>query len=111
MVPSGRTPATLHDVARAAAVHVSIASRVLNGTALVPIRAQTRAPDPARGTPVGVPAERYRHCSASVHDRSPWTIGTDAAGYDDDALAQFLEVPMTAIRMPLNELGSTAVDA
>lgn len=32
-------------------------------------------------------------------------------GYDDDALAQFLEAPMTAIRMPLNELGSTAVDA
>jgi DNA-binding LacI/PurR family transcriptional regulator len=31
-------------------------------------------------------------------------------GYDDDPLAEYLEVPLTAIRMPLWELGATAVD-
>jgi DNA-binding LacI/PurR family transcriptional regulator len=31
--------------------------------------------------------------------------------YDDDPLADFLEVPLTAIRMPLGELGAAAIDA
>ena len=31
-------------------------------------------------------------------------------GYDDDPLVDYLEVPLTAIRMPLWELGATAVD-
>ena len=31
-------------------------------------------------------------------------------GYDDDPLTDFLEVPLTAIRMPLRELGATAID-
>jgi LacI family transcriptional regulator len=31
-------------------------------------------------------------------------------GYDDDPLAEYLQVPLTAIRMPLWELGATAVD-
>jgi DNA-binding LacI/PurR family transcriptional regulator len=31
--------------------------------------------------------------------------------YDDDPLAEFLEVPLTAIRMPLGELGRLAVGA
>jgi LacI family transcriptional regulator len=31
--------------------------------------------------------------------------------YDDDPLAGFLEVPLTTIRMPLVELGETAVAA
>jgi LacI family transcriptional regulator len=32
-------------------------------------------------------------------------------GYDDDPLCECLEVPLTAIRMPLSELGRVAVDA
>jgi DNA-binding LacI/PurR family transcriptional regulator len=32
-------------------------------------------------------------------------------GYDDDAVGEYLEAPLTAIAMPLYELGSTAVDA
>lgn len=32
-------------------------------------------------------------------------------GYDDDPLCDCLEVPLTAIRMPLSELGRVAVDA
>jgi LacI family transcriptional regulator len=32
-------------------------------------------------------------------------------GYDDDPLCECLEVPLTAIRMPLSELGRMAVDA
>jgi DNA-binding LacI/PurR family transcriptional regulator len=32
-------------------------------------------------------------------------------GYDDDPLCEHLEVPLTAIRMPLHELGRVAVDA
>lgn len=31
--------------------------------------------------------------------------------YDDDPLAEFLEVPLTAIRMPLGELGAAAIGA
>ena len=31
--------------------------------------------------------------------------------YDDDPLADFLEVPLTAIRMPLGELGAMAIGA
>jgi LacI family transcriptional regulator len=31
--------------------------------------------------------------------------------YDDDPLADFLEVPLTAIRMPLAELGAAAISA
>jgi DNA-binding LacI/PurR family transcriptional regulator len=31
-------------------------------------------------------------------------------GYDDDPVTDYLEVPLTAIRMPLWELGATAVD-
>ena len=31
-------------------------------------------------------------------------------GYDDDPLTDFLEVPLTAIRMPLGELGAAAID-
>ena len=31
-------------------------------------------------------------------------------GYDDDPLTDYLEVPLTAIRMPLWELGARAVD-
>jgi LacI family transcriptional regulator len=31
--------------------------------------------------------------------------------YDDDPLAEFLEVPLTAIRMPLGELGAAAINA
>jgi LacI family transcriptional regulator len=31
--------------------------------------------------------------------------------YDDDPLADFLEVPLTAIRMPLSELGAAAIGA
>lgn len=31
--------------------------------------------------------------------------------YDDDPVGEYLEAPLTAISMPLNELGSTAVDA
>jgi DNA-binding LacI/PurR family transcriptional regulator len=31
--------------------------------------------------------------------------------YDDDPLAEFLEVPLTTIRMPLGELGAAAIDA
>ena len=31
--------------------------------------------------------------------------------HDDDPLCEFLDAPLTAIRMPLHELGSTAVDA
>src|SRR5262249_41746012 len=30
--------------------------------------------------------------------------------YDDDPLTEFLEVPLTAIRMPLGELGGVAID-
>ncbi len=32
-------------------------------------------------------------------------------GYDDDPLADYLDVPLTTIRMPLWELGAVAVDA
>lgn len=31
-------------------------------------------------------------------------------GYDDDPIAQFLEVPLTTIRMPLDELGRKGID-
>jgi DNA-binding LacI/PurR family transcriptional regulator len=31
-------------------------------------------------------------------------------GYDDDSFLDFLDVPVTAVRMPLAELGATAVD-
>lgn len=30
--------------------------------------------------------------------------------YDDDALAEYLDPPLTAVRMPMHELGQTAVD-
>ena len=30
--------------------------------------------------------------------------------YDDDALAEYLDPPLTAVRMPMRELGGTAVD-
>jgi LacI family transcriptional regulator len=30
--------------------------------------------------------------------------------YDDDALAEYLDPPLTAVRMPMQELGETAVD-
>jgi LacI family transcriptional regulator len=30
--------------------------------------------------------------------------------HDDDPLCEYLETPLTAIRMPLHELGTTAVD-
>ncbi|MGI8715983.1 MAG: LacI family DNA-binding transcriptional regulator [Solirubrobacteraceae bacterium] len=30
--------------------------------------------------------------------------------YDDDALAEYLDPPLTAVRMPMDELGATAVD-
>src|SRR5206468_940547 len=32
-------------------------------------------------------------------------------GYDDDEVADYLDPPLTAIRMPLHELGEAAVDA
>jgi LacI family transcriptional regulator len=32
-------------------------------------------------------------------------------GYDDDPLADYMDAPLTTIRMPLAELGATAVDA
>jgi DNA-binding LacI/PurR family transcriptional regulator len=31
-------------------------------------------------------------------------------GYDDDTVAEFLDAPLTAIRMPLHELGAVAID-
>ena len=41
---------------------------------------------------------------------SAYPADVSMVGYDDDPLTDYLEVPLTAIRMPLWELGATAVD-
>jgi DNA-binding LacI/PurR family transcriptional regulator len=47
----------------------------------------------ARGLGLGIPAD------------------VSVVGYDDDPLADYMDAPLTTIRMPLWELGATAVDA
>jgi LacI family transcriptional regulator len=48
-------------------------------------------------------------CACRLGVRIP--LDLSLVTYDDDPLAEFLEVPLTAIRMPLSELGAAAIGA
>jgi LacI family transcriptional regulator len=68
-----------------------------------------------RVPPTGVFASNINQAVGAIAGRPPGRQvdpgQVSLVGYDDDPLCDCLEVPLTAIRMPLSELGRVAVDA